>query len=153
MRRRSLLLCTTLAASAVGAGCGGGGSGGGGGGITKAEFVKRADAVCAKASADVNALGTPKSIRDLGRLSDKAKGIAAKEVADVRALGAPKGDETQVRAMLAAVERSIAVIGRVAEAAKAGNSAKVQQILTEAQTDTERARRLAQAYGLKRCAQ
>jgi hypothetical protein len=116
----ALLVGALVAMLAVG--CGGGSSGGDTevtvSSMSKAEFIKKADAVCKKGSEAITA--------DYGEFLREHKGVKnptealfselvdrvvapnlEREVEEIRALGAPKGQEARVEAVLAAVERSL----------------------------------------------
>jgi hypothetical protein len=122
--------------------------------LTKAEFVKRADAACAQrveeARAEFLAYGQRGSkpnespAEQRAHLATIAQSIIAPEleqqIADVKALGAPKGDEQEVRAILAAMEAGVS---------KA--VANPKQAIEASSTLLEPAPRLARAYGMRVC--
>jgi hypothetical protein len=104
-----VLVAAVLAAALVVTGCGSSDS------ISKAEFVKKADAVCKKGEEAVR--------KDFGAFAETHENVkkpteadyaelvdavvvenVEKEVDDLRALGAPEGDEGKVEAMLQARE-------------------------------------------------
>ncbi len=64
-----------LAAVALAAGCGGGGDGGGDR-LTAEEFVQQADAICADANEQIDALGEPQSMEELATMAAEALSIS-----------------------------------------------------------------------------
>jgi hypothetical protein len=141
-----VLVALALAAALVVAGCGSSDSS-----ISKAEFIKKADAACKKGEEEVQ--------KDFGAFAKKHENVkkptgadyaelvdvvlvenVENEVADLRALGAPEGDEKEVEAMLKAREDSIEKAQANPKAVVRGN----EDIFGEAS-------KLAKAYGLKEC--
>ena len=79
--------------------CGSGGGGGtGSGGVTKADYVKAAEKVCAKANAEQDALKTPTSAKELAPYVAKVVDIASRATSDLEALEAPKADVADLKA-------------------------------------------------------
>jgi hypothetical protein len=114
-------MAVTIGAS----GCGGGSDGGeiSTSSLSKAEFIKRADAICAKGQQQVErnfgayAKKTNLNVQQVTKNPTKQQvdGLVhsvllpaiKQEVTQIRALGAPRGDEDKIEAMLAAVEEGI----------------------------------------------
>jgi hypothetical protein len=105
-----------FAAALVMAGCGGAG-GGDEATLSKAEFIKRADAICTKADeTQIGEFGAylrahPGTGQKFGQLKVQAKVLKAiaypsilKEVEDIEALGVPTGDEKTIDALIAAIK-------------------------------------------------
>jgi hypothetical protein len=126
--KRSIALCAAFAALAIiVAGCGGGGGGSGStessestSSLTKAEFVKQGNAICAKTEKEVEE-GVAKFAKERN-FSEKspptAKQIAElaeevlvpkvrKQIDEIRALGIPSGDEKEVEAIFAVAEEAL----------------------------------------------
>ena len=93
-----------LAAAVVGlvSGCGGGS-----GRLSKAEYAKRADAICTKYNAKIRALGRPTAISGLPAYVDKALPLARKGDDELRALEPPK-DEQRLAALKASDDPEVA---------------------------------------------
>jgi hypothetical protein len=77
-----------LAVSAALAGCGGGDSDGNR--LSSAEYRRQADAICAKANADLRALEPPDSLAAMKDFVDDAKPIAQRAVDDLDELEPPQ---------------------------------------------------------------
>lgn len=149
-KRLIVLAAGALVAALVVAGCGSSDSSTAS--ISKAEFIKKADAVCKKGEEEVQKdFGTfAKTHENIKKPTeaDYAELVDAvlvenveKEVDDFRALGAPEGDEGKIEAMLQAREESVKKAKDDPKAVVTGN----EGIFGEAG-------KLAKAYGLKDCA-
>lgn len=122
--------------------------------LSKAEFIKRADAACTQRVEEARtkffAYGrsVAKANESPAEREEHVTTVAEtiivpelrQQIADVRALGAPKGDEGQVSAILSAIEKGIA---------KA--KAHPKQAIEESEILLEPAGKLAKAYGLQVC--
>jgi hypothetical protein len=107
------------------AGCGGGSSDGAGEGTTsslsKAEFVKQADAACVKRQEEARGefIAYGERVSKSGETTAEKEAHVAtvaetivmpelqQEIEDIRALGAPKGKEGEVEALLVALEEGV----------------------------------------------
>jgi hypothetical protein len=77
------------------AGCGGDG-GEGAEPLSKSEWIEQADEICAQADEDIEALGDPTTLDEIGELTDEASGISRGALADLRALRPPEEDQATV---------------------------------------------------------
>jgi len=86
--------CVLVALSAVlAAGCGGsGGSATSSAPLSKADYVRQADAICTTATASLKALTAPTSPTDLGPYLQKSVGAAMTATDALRRLHAPQAD-------------------------------------------------------------
>ncbi len=155
MARRTVLgyvLVAVAALALVAAGCGGGdGTEVTTSDLSKAQFVKQADAVCKKGEEQIQEdfVAYAKKHKDLTKPtdSDYAELIDAvfvpnvnREVEELRDLGAPAGDEEQVEAMLVAREENVAAA-----------EAEPKKLVSESSKVFAEASKLAKEYGLKTC--
>jgi len=103
----------TVALALFACGGGGGGKTDAGPTPTKAEFLKKGNAICAQAHAEIEKIygrytKKPRPDALLNRLSQELVIPATKkEVRRLRALGAPPGEEQRVERILAAIEEGI----------------------------------------------
>jgi hypothetical protein len=154
--RLSLALAALAASGALAlAGCGGDDdtsttasgasetSGSSGPALTKAQFVAQADAICAAGDRTIEeaikALGRggEPSPADLHQFSIIAVPAIQQEVDAIKALPPPEGDEDEVKAILAAVQKGID---------------KIKSDPTSIESDPlAEADRLAEDYGLEQC--
>lgn len=128
--RLAALLIVALAIAAMASGCGGGGGDSGSSGdgdsdatatsISKAEFIKEADAICTKggerAQSEFAAFAKESRIPEGGELSSaqwEEAGLKVlvpeleQQAEEVRQLGFPAGDEAQIEAFLDGVGKAI----------------------------------------------
>jgi hypothetical protein len=117
MGRGTIAIAVALAVAALLAGCGGGSgdSSAAGGSISKAAFIKKADAVCQKGTERMQRaiLSFLKQHKDVKRpnkaQSEELVGTAIvpsveTEIEELEALDVPDGDEDQVNAIIGALE-------------------------------------------------
>lgn len=104
--------------------------------LTKAEFVKQANAICFKASEEVGDEVREDKESDL--ISATAVALQ-KDVDGIEALGVPSGDEAQIEAILDNVNKAIESIESTPKPGREANDAIVK------------AENQAKAYGLKSC--
>jgi len=143
------------------AGCGGGSDDGNGitaSSLSKAEFIAKADAICAKGQKQVErnfgafAKKTKLNVQQVTKNPTKAQvnGLVhavlipaiEQEVTEIRALGAPAGDEDKIEAMLDATEEGIATAEDLP-----------RTVLEETSVAFGVGSRLAKEYGLTVCGQ
>lgn len=121
--------------------------------ISKAQFIKEADAACKKGEEEIqedfkafaaeNASVKNPTEEQFSELIDAVLvANIEREVEDIRALGAPKGDEQEVEAILVAREEGIEEAEAQPKRAVQGNMAGF-----------EKADKLAKEYGFGSCAQ
>lgn len=148
--------------AAVAAGCGGDDDSGGEA-STRAAYIAQGDAICRKANAEIAA--TNARINQIERSATSA-GQALKEaapllqqtaddqrasVAEFRALSAPAEDEAQVEKIVAGITDQVELVGKLADAAQAGDAARVQALGAELAGTRDRVRSLFQGFGFAEC--
>src|SRR5919202_4619813 len=144
MRKFGLALLITVLV----AGCGGGS-----GRLSKEEYAKRADAVCARYNAKLKALSRPTSIGALPDYVDKALPLARNGDEELSALKPPKDEERTAKEWLDQNDSVVGSMERLRDAAKKGDRAGIQTALNEATSANRTANGLARQLGLKVCAQ
>jgi hypothetical protein len=120
--------------------------------LTKAEYVARANAVCATANARNDAIGDPGS--DVSRQAqavDAGAAIAADTVRQLRHLPVPAGDGATVATIYADVDKIVKDAALLSAALRAGDRLTAQQREQDVQADETVANAEADAYGLTVC--
>lgn len=158
-RRRGAVLAVALALLAI-AGCGGGDGSTTGGNeastvsatITKAELIKKGDAICRKTDAiqrSAYSSYTNLNPNDVATKAGEEEAIATvalppieAEIQELRALGAPKSDRAEISEILENMERGLRHAERVPGA--------VMSAIPE--PSFQRVEKLATKYGFKDCA-
>ena len=138
----------TLGLVALLAGCGEGGDDR----LSREEFVRRADEICADYDKRLDDLPDPQNVRELETLAAQAFPIAQEGIRKLRELRPPEeltGDVTRWLRLNDANARSIHALE---EAAGRGATREVQRIASEAADNERRADELAKKIGLEDCA-
>jgi uncharacterized protein with von Willebrand factor type A (vWA) domain len=147
------VLAALAAIMLIVAGCGGGDdSSSDSSSITKAQFIKQADAICENGNKENEAefeefakehnlseKKEPSKAQQEEAISEIVAPGVQKQIEEIDALGAPKGDEGKIEAMIAAVEEGVEEIEE--------NPAS----LTEGKNPLAKGSKLAKEYGLKTC--
>jgi len=136
-----------VAVAGLAAGCGGGGR------LSKAEYAKRADAICTKYNAKLKAVARPTGISGLPAYVDRALPLARKGDDELRALRPPKDEEKTAKEWLDQNDSVVGSMERLRDAAKKGDRAGIQTALNEASAANRTANGLARRLGLSVCAQ
>ena len=148
MRACTGAVAGALAAAALAAGCGGGG---GGDRLTKEEYIQQADAICADATEQIDAIGEPQTLEDLAAMTKQAVAIAAAQLEKLRALVPPEEIEEQVNRAYDLLEQQNGVADEIAAAAEAGDAEKIQQLVDEAAPLEQEGDDIAANIGLQEC--
>lgn len=160
------LTATVLAVlCAVAAGCGGddGGDGSGGDASARAAYIEQGDAICRKANAEIaatnarinqierSATSAGQALKDAAPLLQQTADDQRASVAEFRALNAPDADQAQVEKIVAGITEQVALVGKLADAAQAGDAAQVQALGAELAGTRDRVRSLFQGFGFAEC--
>ncbi len=149
-------LLTTTAALTLTA-CSGDGSG-----MSRADYVRKGNAVCADQRRAVDAIETPNvdvqsndltraQLAEVAAFFDTGARIQHATVAKLRALGYPKGDRATLTKIYDEADRGADSIQQAANAARAGDLARMRSALDTGTTDLDAAQHAVNAYGLDKC--
>ena len=126
----------------------------GGHAATKQDVIARGNAICAAALRELRATPSPASgatsLATLATYLDAVLPILQQEVSNLRALPRPAADRRLLNRYVAAVSSSAATYRSLAEAARRGDQAGVNQALATLQANP--AATLAGRYGISQCA-
>ena len=147
MRRLAVPLFLSLLVAACG------GEGGGDERLSREALATKANAICERFETRINALGTPQNLEDLETFAEKARPIFEEGLGDLRELQPPEDLEQRYDEWLSTGDRALERVDELGEAAKDGDTAKVQQIAERAETEDRESDRLARALGLDDCAE
>ena len=125
---------------------------GSGGRLTRAEYAKRADAICTKYNGKLNALAAPKSQTELVAFVDKAVPLVDSASSELSDLKPPKDEEQTAQAWNKANTDVLHALEELRTAAKAKDRPKMQTALKDGNTANQHANDLARTLGMKACA-
>lgn len=150
-KRFIALLAAFVALALIGAGCGSGSSTESTSSLTKAEFVKQGNAICAKGSEEINE-GFEEFVKENGLSKKKAPPKAVQEEA-VETVLIPKISKEleSIRALGPPDEEAEAVLDAAEEALEKGEEDPIQFVKEESTGPFAKANKLAREYGLTKC--
>ena len=143
---RRLLLLSVIAATLV-AGCGGGSSK-----LSHDEFVKKANAICGDYNSKTAKLGTPNSFDTVVTYAQQLQSIAKDAVGKFKKLNPPDDERANWQAFAKTGDELIAAAGQLEQAGKDQDTAKLQQLLSEAQARSAESHRIGAKMGTPACA-
>lgn len=151
-KRLVALLAALVALALIVAGCGsGGGSTEGTTALSKAEFVKQGNAICAKSSEEINE-GFEEFVKENGLSKNKTPSKAVQEEAVETVLIPRVSKEVEsVRALGPPDEEAEAVLDAAEEALEKGEEDPIQFLKKESSGPFAKANKLAREYGLTKC--
>ena len=138
------LAASALAALAL-AGCGGEER------LSKPEFVRQANAICAKYERRLDAIPEPRELREVQSYIDRGVPLAKQELAELAELRPPETDEAEVERLLTQVRKTISELERLGRAAAARDRAGAQAAAARVEEAGARGAKLARDYGLGEC--
>ena len=140
------LLVVGLVALGLLAACGGGSTR-----LSKQEFAKRADALCAKYTSDLKKLGQPQSFPELAAFTDKAVPLAQRLIDDTKKLKPPQDEQALVDQWNAQNQKLVDAIESLGAAARKNDRKAAQQALQSGNTANARSNALGTQLGMTAC--
>ena len=144
---RRLLIVVVVAA----AGCGGEG-GSGGDRLTEQEFRAQANQICTDFAEELDALGEPGSLEELGTQLEEGRTIFENGLEELRQLRPPEELQSEYDRLLGTGDDALAAFESMQQAAEDGDVQEVQRIAEEADQADEEADEIARGLGLDDCA-
>ena len=135
------LLCLAVAA------CGGSG----GGRLSRTEYARQADAICARYSQAIDALGRPKSLAELAKFTDDAVPIAQRAVDDARKLRPPEDEQTLAARWNAENQKVVDALAKLGAAARRNDESAAKAALAAGDTANTNANDLGRRLGMDAC--
>lgn len=120
--------------------------------LTREEYVRRADAICADYDRRLDDLPDPEDVGEVAELAEEAFPIVQEGIRKLRELRPPQELGPQVEAWLRLNDANARSIHSLEEAAGDGDVRRVQEIASEAAENERRADELAKELGLEECA-
>ena len=119
--------------------------------LSRAEYVKQADAICKDYTARLDGLEAPKDVKDVERLAEQTRPLVEAELGKLRGLEAPKdiaGDANDAYDLL---EQQLPKIDQLVAAARANDEKRINAIAVSAGKLDDAATAKATGIGLKVC--
>lgn len=120
--------------------------------LSKEEYVRRADAICAEYDRRLSNLRDPESVEGVAEIAEEAIPIAREGVRELRALRPPPEIEPTVQRWLERNDDNVDRLEDLRDAAREGDATEVQRIASAAVENERRADALARRVGLRACA-
>ena len=147
-RRRALALVLGAALASAAGGCGGDA---GGPRLSRAQYVKRGDAICSRYTARIKALGSPEQLTDIAPYIAKALPELSRTVDQLGRLRPPKELDAAFARYLAAARATRKRAFDLRDAASRADSGAVQRLLGQAARAGSATDALARRAGLEAC--
>jgi hypothetical protein len=144
VRRTSLLAASVLLAA-----CGGSGDKR----LSKAEYAKRADAICARFNRQQPPAPTSQNVtvRQVLRIAEQTLPLLDRTIADLERLAPPKDEQTLADRWLASLRRLRADAAKIRDRAQANDLAGIAALVAPSQSDQRTSERLAAQLGTSVC--
>jgi hypothetical protein len=142
------LAAALLTVAAAAAGCGGGGDDR----LGQAEFVKRANTICARYAAESKKLAQPASIDGIPAYADRLEALFGRQLAELGGLKPPKDLERDYAALLASGKDAEKLIEDVKTAAQTKDETQIKDAGDAAAAQDKKGDALAGKLGLTACA-
>jgi len=119
----------------------------------KAEFIREADAICAKYERQISLIPQPQTfLRDFAVYMRRVVPIARQENRELRQLKAPEDDAADVQRMVTLLDQQLDIWEAAGEQAFAGNDRRAQATFTQSVGPGDEAQRIAGELGFFSCA-
>jgi hypothetical protein len=149
---RSRSTSVTLVALLLASGClSGGGAGSSAAGPTRAQFIARATAICARFQHRIDALPPASDLIALAGAGRSAIALERAELRGLQALTPPAADRRAIATLLASLRSAITAAGQLVDDAAAGDRAAVSADAANLSSLLLRTNQLAKPFGLGTC--
>ena len=122
-----------------------------GGALSEQELVAKADAICNRINTRMAKEPDPKTTKDLERLADRTVELSDPAIEDMEDLEPPSKLEADFKKFVASLKRQRDLTKRLGAAAGEDDTAKVQELLANAQKWQVEYVRLTGKIGFKEC--
>lgn len=123
-----------------------------GGALSKEDFTKQGNAICAKYEKESKTLGDPQSVEEIPAYADKALALFDKQLGEMRELEPPEELKSDFNAFIATGDDAKKFITDLKSAAEANDEQAIQKVGEEAETRDKESDDLATKIGLTECA-
>ena len=122
--------------------------------VSRDEFAREANGICARANRGVRRLGPEPPILTAEQANwiTLLTEIDRAALVDLRGLTPPRPDRGSIESMLSAFARGVEKGAQIARASRAGNDSAFRRFVSDALDDLVRAQAVAENHGLDECA-
>ena len=119
----------------------------------KAEYIREADAICAKYERQISLIPQPQTfLRDFAVYMRRVVPIARQQNRELRQLEAPEDDAADVQRMVTLLDQQLDIWEAAGEQAFAGNDQQAQTAFAQSSGPGDEAQRIAGEIGFFSCA-
>ena len=119
----------------------------------KAEYIREADAICAKYERQISLIPQPQTfLRDFAVYMRRVVPIARQQNQELRQLEAPEDDAADVQRMVTLLDQQLDIWETAGEQAFAGNDQQAQTTFAQSSGPGDEAQRIAAQIGFFSCA-
>jgi len=122
-----------------------------GGGLSKSELVAKGDAICKRINTRMAKEPDPTTTKDLERLADRTVELSDPAIEDMEELEPPSELEADFKRFVTSLKDQRDLTQKLGAAAGEDDTAKVQELLGDAQKAQDEYRRLTGKIGFKEC--
>ncbi len=119
--------------------------------LSKEEFIRQADALCAEANAKLDVMDRPETYAELNEYIEQVKEIEAAALAEVAALEPPEEDESLVQEALGKIAAAMDQLQQYQQAERSGNRIGALFFLQAANARASEAIAIAERCGFQEC--
>jgi hypothetical protein len=122
-----------------------------GGGLSEGELVAEGDKICKRVNEQIAKEPEPKDAAGLERLAKKTVELSDPAIEDMEALEPPDELEADFEKFVASLKEQRDITEQIGAAAAAGDTAKIQELGSQAQEAQTEYRQLSDKIGFKEC--
>jgi len=126
---------------------------GGSSGLSKADYVKQADAVCRDGAKQIAALEVPSDVTGLPAAAARVVAVQRATLDRLRAIHPPKADKAQIAKWIALVDQTLDQAEMSASSQRRGDLQRAVTANANGAALDGRADEIARGYGLRTCVQ
>jgi uncharacterized lipoprotein len=126
---------------------------GGSGGLSRADYVKQANAVCRDGAKQIAALEVPSDVTGLPAAAARVVAVQRTTLDRLRAIHPPKADKSQIVKWIALVDQTVDQAEMSATSQRDGDIQRAVTANVNGAALDVRADEIARGYGLKMCVQ
>jgi hypothetical protein len=121
------------------------------GGLSRAELISEGDAICEEYDQRTQEIPPPQSLGDVDEFVGETRTVIREGIDELKELQPPEELADDYNQWISESEVNLGLLDELEEAAAAGDEARTQELLTEAQEAGARTDRFAADMGFEEC--